>query len=99
MAFLPADAHPHRLSAGRRIAQAGRVRFVGAASDRIQEDYLRILRLFRFFAWYGRQSLDHVTLLACRTHVGGLAQLSAERVQQELAKLLTAPKPFARVVS
>jgi poly(A) polymerase len=74
-------------------AQAGRVRFVGAAGDRIQEDYLRILRLFRFFAWYGREPLDHVTLLACRTHLAGLARLSAERVQQEIAKLLAAPKP------
>jgi poly(A) polymerase len=75
-------------------AKAGRVRFVGVAADRIQEDYLRILRLFRFLAWYGRAPLDDVTLQACRTHVGGLARLSAERVQQELAKLLAAPRPY-----
>ena len=39
-------------------ARAGRVRFVGDANDRIQEDYLRILRLFRFFAWYGRVPIE-----------------------------------------
>jgi len=79
-------------------AEQGRVRFVGDAADRIQEDYLRILRLFRFFAWYGRAPLDAATLAACRAHVAGLARLSAERVQQELAKLLAAPNPTAAVM-
>ena len=78
-------------------AKAGRVRFVGDAVDRIQEDYLRILRLFRFFAWYGRVPLDEVTLAACRAGTGGLQTLSAERVQQELAKLLSAPRPAEAV--
>ncbi len=75
-------------------AKAGRVRFVGEAADRIQEDYLRILRLFRFFAWYGRAPLDQETLRACATHADGLAQLSAERVQQEVSKMLAAPQPL-----
>jgi poly(A) polymerase len=75
-------------------AKAGRVVFVGAPADRIQEDYLRILRLFRFFAWYGRVPLDGGTLQACRDHVAGLDRLSGERVQQELSKLLEAPSPF-----
>jgi len=74
-------------------AEAGRVRFVGDPGDRIQEDYLRILRLFRFHAWYGRTSLDAATLAACRAHAGGLARLSAERVQAEIAKTLAAPSP------
>ncbi len=78
---------------GVKDAEDGRVRFVGDASDRMQEDYLRILRLFRFFAWYGRASLDGATLEACRTHAGGLARLSVERVQAELVKTLTAPAP------
>lgn len=78
-------------------AKAGRVRFVGAPADRIQEDYLRILRLFRFFAWYGRAPIDDATLAACRAHVGGLARLSGERVQQELCKLLSAPQPVEAV--
>lgn len=78
---------------GAADATAGRVRFVGAPSDRIREDYLRILRLFRFQALYGRVSIDHATMDACRTHADGLAQLSAERVQQELVKIFGAPVP------
>ena len=78
-------------------AKAGRVRFVGDAANRIQEDYLRILRLFRFLAWYGREPLDEATLAACRAHAGELQSLSAERVQQELAKLLAAPRPAEAV--
>ena len=78
-------------------ANAGRVKFVGDAGDRIQEDYLRILRLFRFFAWYGRVPLDATTLEACRRHVGGIGRLSGERLQQELTKLLAAPAPLTAV--
>jgi len=78
-------------------ANAGRVRFVGIPSDRIQEDYLRILRLFRFFAWYGRAPLDDITLGACRVHAVRLAQLSAERIRQEIEKLLSAPAPQSTV--
>ncbi|MBY0509938.1 MAG: CCA tRNA nucleotidyltransferase [Rhodospirillaceae bacterium] len=78
-------------------AKAGRVVFVGAPADRIREDYLRILRLFRFFAWYGRVPLDAATLQACRDHAAGLDRLSGERVRQELSKLLEAPAPFEAV--
>ena len=78
-------------------ARAGRVRFVGDPADRIQEDYLRILRLFRFAALYGRRPIDEATLAACRAHKSGLARLSAERVQTELAKLLAAVDPTAAV--
>ncbi|MCC6913824.1 MAG: CCA tRNA nucleotidyltransferase [Rhodospirillaceae bacterium] len=74
-------------------AEAGRVKFVGDPGDRIQEDYLRILRLFRFYAWYGRTSLDSATLAACRTHAHGLTRLSVERVQSEIIKTLAAPAP------
>jgi len=78
-------------------ARAGRVRFVGDASDRIQEDYLRILRLFRFFAWYGRVAIDDATIAACTRHAAGLARLSAERIRQELVKLLAAPSPLEAI--
>lgn len=78
-------------------AKAGCIRFVGAAADRIQEDYLRILRLFRFFAWYGRSPIDEGTLAACRAGADGLRSLSAERIQQEMAKLLAAPRPAAAI--
>jgi len=79
--------------AGAEDAKAGRVRFVGDPPDRIKEDYLRILRLFRFFAWYGRTNLDPAILDACRAHADGLARLSAERVQAEIVKILAAPAP------
>jgi poly(A) polymerase len=78
-------------------AKAGRVRFVGDPADRIQEDYLRILRLFRFFAWYGRVALDAPTLGAVKRLKDGLVRLSVERITQEIAKLLAAPDPVPAV--
>jgi poly(A) polymerase len=87
----------HDYHGGAADARDGRVRFVGAPDDRIQEDYLRILRLFRFTALYGRTPIDELTLAACRRHKTGLRQLSAERVHGELAKLLAAPNPAPTV--
>ncbi|QBX38604.1 CCA tRNA nucleotidyltransferase [Brevundimonas sp. S30B] len=72
---------------------AGRIAFVGDAHMRIREDYLRILRFFRFHAWYGSGPLDAGGLAACRDLAGGLSRLSAERVSKELLKLLSAPDP------
>ena len=73
--------------------QAGRVRFVGDAATRIREDYLRILRLFRFHACYGKGEMDADALHAAAAEKAGLAQLSGERVQKELLKLLEADDP------
>lgn len=72
---------------------AGRVRFVGDAEARVHEDYLRILRFFRFHAWYGVGAIDRNGLAACNDGVGGLARVSAERVRVELLRLLAAPDP------
>ena len=72
---------------------AGRVRFIGDAEDRIREDYLRILRFFRFFASYGSGRPDAEGLKACARLKAGLATLSAERVWAELKRLLSAPDP------
>ena len=74
-------------------AAAGRVVFVGDAEARIREDYLRILRFFRFFAWYGREAPDAEGLAACARLSDGVERLSAERVSKELLKLLAAPDP------
>jgi len=74
-------------------ARAGRIVFVGEASERIAEDYLRILRFFRFFAWYGSGPPDAAALAACEDARGRLATLSAERVSKELVKLLAADDP------
>jgi len=70
---------------------AGRVRFIGDAEARIKEDYLRILRFFRFNAYYGKGPLDQEGLQAAVRLRGGLDQLSAERIAAELRRLLVAP--------
>ena len=69
------------------------LRFIGDAEERIREDFLRILRFFRFFAWYGSGRPDAQGLKACARLKDGLAKLSAERVWSELKKLLEAPDP------
>jgi poly(A) polymerase len=69
------------------------IRFIGEASTRIAEDHLRILRFFRFFAWYGTGRPDAAGLRACAAARATLAALSAERVWSETKKLLAAPDP------
>jgi poly(A) polymerase len=78
-------------------ARAGRIVFVGDPETRIREDYLRILRFFRFGAWYGRDWPDEAGLAACARLKDGLGTLSAERVGKELLKLLAAPDPWPAV--
>jgi poly(A) polymerase len=78
---------------GLEDAAAGRIIFIGDAETRLREDYLRILRFFRFSAWYGRGSLEARGLAACAALREGLATLSVERVWKELKKLLAAPDP------
>ena len=81
-------------------ALAGRIVFVGDAETRIREDYLRILRFFRFFAWYGQGEPDAAALAACAALNEGMARLSAERISKELLKLLSArdPAPAVRLM-
>jgi len=80
---------------------AGRVRFMGAADARIAEDYLRVLRLFRFHAWYGKGEVDADGLRAAAAAKDKLKSLSAERVQKEMLRLLEAgnPAPVLRVMA
>ncbi|MGH1464021.1 MAG: CCA tRNA nucleotidyltransferase [Cognatishimia sp.] len=72
-----------------------RFRFIDDAAQRIREDYLRILRYFRFHAWYGDASLgmDPEALAAIAAHSGGIDSLSKERVGAEMLKLLAAEDP------
>ncbi|MCB2115864.1 MAG: CCA tRNA nucleotidyltransferase [Rhodobacteraceae bacterium] len=81
--------------------RARRVRFVGAADARIGEDYLRILRFFRFHAWYGddTEGLDAEGLAACAANSHGLDTLSRERVGHEMRRLLDAPDPVSAVAA
>lgn len=78
---------------------AGRVRFIGDADDRVAEDYLRILRFFRFQAWYGSSDLglDVDALSACAGGIEGLGQIARERIGAEMVKLMTAPDPSLAV--
>src|SRR3954465_1148874 len=80
---------------------AGRVRFVGDARTRIAEDYLRVLRLFRFHAWYGKGDLDGEALRAAAEAKARLKNLSGERIAKELLRLLEAgnPSPVLRVMA
>lgn len=80
---------------------ARRVRFVGHPEDRIREDYLRILRFFRFHAIYGDASagLDAEGLAACAAHSSGIETLSRERIGHEMRKLLGAADPAPVVAS
>lgn len=75
--------------------RAGRVRFIDDAEARIREDYLRILRFFRFTAWYGdpQAGLEPEGLAACAFLADGLETLSVERVTSEILKILAAPDP------
>lgn len=84
---------------GRGLADAAarRIVFVGDPETRIAEDFLRILRFFRFRAWYGRGEPDPAALAACRSLAEGMSRLSAERVSKELMKLLAAPDPSRAV--
>ena len=72
-----------------------RVRFVGDSATRIKEDYLRILRFFRFSAYYGKGPLCPVGLAECTRLKDGLKKISAERLRQEMMKLVVAPKAVA----
>jgi len=78
---------------GRQDLAAARVRFIGDADTRIAEDRLRVLRFFRFHAWYGRPPFDAAGFDACRRNAGTLRGLSGERVRKELLRLLQAPAP------
>jgi poly(A) polymerase len=77
--------------------RAGLVRFVGDPATRIAEDYLRILRYFRFFARYSGGPADTAALVAIRDGVRGIANLSVERVWSELYRILSAPDPRSAI--
>jgi poly(A) polymerase len=78
--------------------EARRVRFIGDPARRIAEDYLRILRFFRFHAAYADGAIDRAGYLACIDGRAGLAGLSAERIRMEMLKLVVANGAIAAVV-
>jgi poly(A) polymerase len=86
-----ADGRVYDYAGGLADIAARRVRFIGEPATRIAEDYLRILRFFRFHAAYGHGAPDAAGLAACIAARGGLDRLSRERVRMEVMKLLVAP--------
>jgi len=84
------DAVVHDYVGGLEDLAARRVRFIGEPDQRIEEDYLRILRFFRFHAAFGAGDVDRAGYLACIRARAGLAGLSAERMRMEMLKLLVA---------
>ena len=93
MSMTP-DGTLHDYFGGQADLAAGRVRFVGEPATRIAEDHLRILRFFRFHAWYGQGEPDPAALAACRAAAHTIPSLSGERVQAEMLKLLAADDPL-----
>jgi poly(A) polymerase len=88
---ISADGVVHDYVGGLADLEAGRVRFIGDPAQRIAEDYLRILRFFRFQASYAQGPPDPAGLHACIVARDGLRSLSRERVRAELMKLLIGP--------
>jgi poly(A) polymerase len=84
------DGVVHDYVGGLADIAARRVRFIGEAGKRIEEDYLRILRFFRIHAAFGAGEVDRAGYLACIGGRAGLATLSAERMRMEMLKLLVA---------
>ena len=91
--YAEADGQEVDLVGGLGDLQSRTLRFIGEADERIREDYLRILRFFRFFAWYGAGRPDAEGIKASARLKAGLDGLSAERVWSELRRLLSAPDP------
>jgi poly(A) polymerase len=91
--YLDPDGAVHDPVGGLADLAQRRVRFVGDAATRIAEDVLRVLRYYRFEARFGDGTGDAAARAACRAAAASLANLSAERVAQELLRLLAVEDP------
>ncbi len=87
--YLGSDGKLFDPLGGLQDVEAKRVRFIGQADERICEDYLRILRFFRFHAQFARGGMDREGLAACIRGRIGIRRLSSERVRAELLRLLS----------
>lgn len=90
---LSRDGTLHDPFRGEQDLRDGVVRFVGDPQQRIEEDVLRLLRFFRFHAYYAAGDFDAPSLAACRALASRVPRLSVERVWSEMKKLLAAPHP------
>ncbi|SCB09970.1 CCA tRNA nucleotidyltransferase [Rhizobium hainanense] len=91
--YASADGEVVDLVGGLADLERRNIRFIGDAATRIAEDHLRILRFFRFFAYYGSGRPDADGLRACAAAKSKISTLSAERVWSEMKKLLAAQDP------
>jgi len=66
----------------------GIVKFIGDPNERIKEDYLRILRYFRFYTQYSKHKHDIVTIKAIKKNLDGIRKISKERILDEFSKIL-----------
>jgi len=94
--YLDVDGKVYDYFGGFHDARNREIRFVGSAEQRIREDYLRILRLFRFQATLGAV-VDSEGLEACSFNHGGLDDISGERIEKEILKLFGAADPMPAV--
>lgn len=88
--YLDLDGNIYDFFNGREDLENKLVRFVGDPIQRIKEDYLRILRYFRFYAYIGNGTIDQASLDACILLKEGIQNLSSERLHIELFKILSA---------
>jgi tRNA nucleotidyltransferase/poly(A) polymerase len=89
MSYSPRDGKLYDYFGGEEDLRRGCIRFVGNAERRVQEDYLRILRFFRFYTYFGKDThIDDESLVACVKYAERLNTLSGERKQAELYKML-----------
>lgn len=97
--YATPDGRLHEVVPG-SVADAieGRVIFIGEADQRLIEDYLRILRFYRFNAWYGA-AIDPEGQAACARQKDGLAKIAAERIWKELKRTLAAPDPSEALIA
>lgn len=96
--YADAEGHVYDPLGGLPDLHRRRVYFIGVARERIREDYLRILRFFRFTAEYAEDGLDAVGTHAVIAERAGLAQLSAERIHAELWRILCSKTPMRALV-
>lgn len=99
--YMDAEGHVVDPLGGREDITACRVRFIDDPDARVREDYLRILRFFRFHALYAdpTQGFDSESLAACARGAHGLAKIAKERIGQEMVKLLGANDPAPAIAS
>ena len=86
---LELDGTLHDYHGGLEAIEKGQAKFVGDASERMKEDYLRILRYFRFQGRTDTPNFDKETAAAIKDNAAGLKQISGERIWMEMAKILT----------